>query len=77
MSPVAAEFASACSAEGAPLVVVGVDVTGGPFVVGVVTVGALLLLEPQPATNSAVVHTKATMRTVIGCDGRRGCLNDA
>ena len=42
-----------------------------------VTLGARLLLEPQPAINSAAAKTKQTTRADIGSDSRRDCLNGA
>src|SRR5438105_4926534 len=65
MSPVAAEVASACNADGAELVLAWVDVVVVLVVVEPVALGALLLLDPQPAT-SAAAKTKATSRADIG-----------
>src|SRR5207244_5777998 len=77
MSPVAAEFASACSGDGAALVVVWIDCVAEPLVVGLVSVGPLLLLEPQPTSGTTAANTKTTTRAGIGIDGRLACLNGA
>ena len=77
MSPVAAEFASACSADGAALVVVRADCVGDLLVVVAAKGGALLVLEPQPATNNPAVSTKATTRAGIFEDGGCARLNSA
>jgi hypothetical protein len=76
MSPVAAEFASAWSADGAELVVVGADGGGEVFVGALVVVGALLLLEPQPAASTAAAKRTAT-RAAIAAHGLGGRLNGA
>src|SRR5438552_1775582 len=77
MSPVAAEFASACNADGAELVLAWADAVVALAVIEPVTLGARLLLEPQPAINSAAAKTKQTTRADIGSDSRRDCLNGA
>src|SRR5438067_7645791 len=67
MSPVAAEFASACRADAPELVVVLADTVEDLVVVRPVALGVLLLLEAQPATtSSAAAKTKRTTRTGIG-----------
>ena len=76
MSPVAADVASACRADGAELVVVLADVVA-ELVVVEGTLGAPLLLEPQPAISSAAATTKTGTRTGIRDDGPPGCLNGA
>src|SRR5436309_7073931 len=65
MSPVAAEFASACKADAAELVVVLADTVADLVAVRPVSLGVLLLLEPQPATSSAAAKTKRTTRRGI------------
>lgn len=78
MSPVAAEFASACSADGDACVEVGaegvLETTDGVDVVA----GAPLLCEPaQPATSTAPAKRQTERRTHIGADDCRICLNGA
>jgi len=66
MSPVAAEFASACRADGAEFVVVLPEAVALLVAVRPVVLGALLLLEAQPATSSAAAKTKTATRAGIG-----------
>jgi len=75
MSPVAADVASACRADGAEPLVVRAGAVAEAVVVWPPALGALLLLEPQPATSSAA--TKTATRAGIGGDARRGRLNGA
>jgi hypothetical protein len=46
-------------------------------VVGPVALGALLLLEPQPATSSGAAKTRTRARLAIDLNGRHVCLNGA
>ena len=76
ISPVAAEFGSACRADGPELVVVLADAVAELLDVGP-ALGALLLLEPQPATSNAAAKTKTGTRAGISGDGRFKRLNGA
>src|SRR5439155_1550655 len=59
-------FAAACKADAAELVVVLADTVADLVAVRPVSLGVLLLLEPQPATSSAAAKTKRTTRRGIG-----------